>query len=780
MEILTLLKANIRHKKGSFFSIILLMILISMSFTAIVSIQDNCNNTIENALNHVDAGNLVVFVKAQDLSEDLLDKVKTHELVEKVVVYPAIGSDKAEIGEKIDGNCWFMQKLRPSYQILDETLTVYEDEVAPLKSGEIYVTQGICTNMECKLGDTLKIYTIGGDYDLKIKGIMVEPVNGPAVMGWKQVFISDEDYDKMYEDAKKNETKDMSAGVKVVQIHRSKASNLSDAKFRRQLNLDTGIIDHGTGSLTRDMITHYTSLFPHIIGSILMVFIGFLMVVILIVIGHSISTGIEMDYVNLGILKSQGFTKGKIRLIFICQYLFAQVIGVTLGMLLAIPLTKAFGNVFWPIIAIPASNHISLGKSLAVMAGVLLLSALFIFFTTRKIGKIAPVRALTGGHEEIYFDSRMKAPIGKRCLSASLAFRQFTSNKRQYIGTILIVSILVFFMMTIMVLGNVVNSQSAVEAMGGIYTDLEFSPLEILEDETVKEIEDTILEYSKITKKYYLSSSYLSLNGEEVYCSIYQSPDMIPAVSKGRKAKYDNEIVITDILAEELDLKIGDKVTVSHKDKKATYMITGFFQAMNDTGRCFAMNQEGAKRLGKANFYYYGFQLENPEKATKVANALNEKYEGMIEAEAIDEGPLDGIYTVAIDAMKAVIYIFSVLFALIVVHMVCTKAFLRERIDIGIYKSLGFTSGNLRRQFAVRFLIVALIGSLIGTILCAAFSGKLLSRLLRLIGVSNLVVAFTPATFLIPIALICICFFVFSYVASRRMKQVEIKELVAE
>lgn len=780
MEILTLLKANIRHKKGSFFSIILLMILISMSFTAIVSIQDNCNNTIENALNHVDAADLNVFVKAQDLSDDLLDKVKSHELVEKVVVHPAIISDKAEIVKKTDGNCWFMQKLRPGYQILDETLTDYEDEVAPLKSGEIYVTQGICTNMECKIGDTLKIYTIGGSYNLTIKGIMVEPVNGSSVMGWKQVFISDEDYDKMYEDAKKNETKEMSADVKVVQIHKAKDSNLSDAKFRRQLNLDTGITDQGTGSLTRDMIINYTSLFPHIIGSILMVFIGFLMVVILIVIGHSISTGIEMDYVNLGILKSQGFTKGKIRLIFICQYLFAQVIGVMLGMLSAIPLTKSFGNVFWPIMAIPTAKHISIEKSMAVMAGVLLLSAFFIFFMTRKIGRIAPVRALSGGHEEIYFDSRMKAPIGKKCLSASLAFRQFTSNKRQYIGTILIVSILVFFMMTIMVLGNVVNSKSAVESMGGIYTNLEFSPLEILDNETIKEIEATILEYSEIEKKYYYSSNYLSLNGEEIYCSIYQSPEMIPAVTKGRAPKYDNEIVITDILADELDLKMGDKVTVSHKDKKETYMITGFFQAINDTGRCFTMTLEGAKRLGQANIYYYGFQLADSEKAKKAADALNETYKEILEAEAIDESPLDETITLAIDAMKAVIYIFSVLFALVVVHMVCTKAFLRERIDIGIYKSLGFTSNNLQMQFAVRFLIVALIGSAIGTILCAAFSGKLLSRLLRLMGISNLLVTFTPGTFLIPIVLICVCFFVFSYVASRKMKQVEIKELVAE
>ena len=272
----------------------------------------------------------------------------------------------------------------------------------------------------------------------------------------------------------------------------------------------------------------------------------------------------------------------------------------------------------------------------------------------------------------------------------------------------------------------------------------------------------------------------MSLNGEEIYCSIYQSPEMIPAVTKGRVPKYDNEIVITDILADELDLKMGDKVTVSHKDKKATYIITGFNQAVNDTGRCFVMNLDGAKRLGKESLYHYGIQLKNPEKATEIADVLNKKYEEILEAESIDEGPLDGIYTLAIDAMKAVIYIFSVLFALVVVHMVCTKAFLRERIDIGIYKSLGFTSNNLQMQFAVRFLIVALIGSAIGTILCAAFSGKLLSRLLRLMGISNLLVTFTPATFLIPIVLICVCFFVFSYVASRKMKQVEIKELVAE
>lgn len=50
MEIFILLKANFRHKKGAFVSIILLMIIISMSLTVILSVQNNCNSSIENAM----------------------------------------------------------------------------------------------------------------------------------------------------------------------------------------------------------------------------------------------------------------------------------------------------------------------------------------------------------------------------------------------------------------------------------------------------------------------------------------------------------------------------------------------------------------------------------------------------------------------------------------------------------------------------------------------------------------------------------------------------------
>ena len=49
MEIITLLRANIRHKKGSFISVILLTLLIAMSITTVLSIQESTRTGVNTS-----------------------------------------------------------------------------------------------------------------------------------------------------------------------------------------------------------------------------------------------------------------------------------------------------------------------------------------------------------------------------------------------------------------------------------------------------------------------------------------------------------------------------------------------------------------------------------------------------------------------------------------------------------------------------------------------------------------------------------------------------------
>ena len=57
---------------------------------------------------------------------------------------------------------------------------------------------------------------------------------------------------------------------------------------------------------------------------------------------------------------------------------------------------------------------------------------------------------------------------------------------------------------------------------------------------------------------------------------------------------------------------------------------------------------------------------------------------------------------------------------------------------------------------------------------------KLLGLLLGAIGLTNVVFDFSVAAVIVPVAAITISFFVFAYLAAKKVKRVEVRELVTE
>jgi ABC-type antimicrobial peptide transport system permease subunit len=187
-----------------------------------------------------------------------------------------------------------------------------------------------------------------------------------------------------------------------------------------------------------------------------------------------------------------------------------------------------------------------------------------------------------------------------------------------------------------------------------------------------------------------------------------------------------------------------------------------------------------AQKLDVEDVLHCGYSLKDASQRFAIADQINEKFSDIVTATASEEDSVMDLYAVARNAMTVIIYVISIVFSLVVVMMVCKKAFLQERRDIGIYKSLGFTSAKLRLQFAVRFLIVSIIGSAVGTVLSFFFTEKVLTMVFRLLGISSFNAQFTVMSFAVPVAIIAVSFFSFAYLASSRIKTVEIKELVIE
>ena len=655
------------------------------------------------------------------------------------------------------------------------------DTVPELSEGEIMLPYGVKSRMGCKAGDTVTLPFPDRDRVFTIKAFVQEPTTGAEFIGWKLVYISDDDYSNLSSELASYETDDVTVFVDFIKVFKSDSS-ISDIVLQTEINKETNLITLSFGSIQRAQSRNYTTLFTNIITGVMLGFVLILFVIVLIMIAHGIKSEIELDYQNLGILKSQGVSNKTLNVVIVLRYLSAQMIAAVIGVLAAIPLEKALSRVFFSNTGILPLNSGAAFESAILILLMLALSALVIFIMTRKLARISPVKAIIGGKQDVFFSNRLTAPVTSKALMPSIAFRSITSDIKKYIGLILITAMLAFFAVTVNLMSESISSRNSLEAMGSIITDLDVMITNEDAYDKVPEIEETIEKYSEISKRIYMNGGYVSVDGVQIYSSFYQYDDAISAMIKGRLPKYDNEMLITEIAADELGLDIGDKVTVGLRDKETELVITGFNQSMNDTGVSVSIPLKSAKKLGIEHLGYLGFSLKDASEGQKISEELNDTYGDIIEASYWDiSEELDQDTTiVAAKAMRLVIYIFSGLFALVSVMMICSKAFSQEKTDIGIYKAIGFTSSRLRRQFAVRYFIVSLIGGAIGSLFGAFFSDSLLEAIFRLFGVSKLNTSPSVFTYLLAVAFVSVCVLIFSFIVSRRVKRIDVRELITE
>ena len=783
MEILTLIRANVKRKKGTFFGILFLMLLVATLLTMLFSIKKNVVTSVDEAFAEAKAGDVFMNIPSERLTPELLNSVKEHPLVDHVETMDAVIMRKRFIRGEEDNESWLIVPLNDvvTRQFKDDCFSSYRDKVDPISESGIYLPQGIATNTGCKTGDDIRFLTRGGEYTFKIEGFVVEPVCGSSMVGWKTVYVAPETFEKLAADVDK-ESNELIGRVKIVYLYKKADCDLSQRDFAKQINLDTGIQNYAFSAETSSQMKYYTCLFSEIVCTIMIVFAIILAVVVVIIMAHNISVTIEENYTELGILKAQGFTKGKIRLLYTLMYMMTQLLGAVIGTIVAIPLIYQFGNIFQPITGIIAKKSVDLSTSVPILLLFMVISFLVILLATRKIGAISPVKALTGETRDVYFDSLLTVPVSGKRLSLSLAYRQFSSNKKRYFVAILICALLMFFMLTVNLMASSIRSKSALEAMGAVLCEVKVRSKDTnFTEQQMEEFENLTKETAPVEMTYYIRSEYISLNGETLQCSIRKDVSSLKTVS-GRAPIYDNEIAISTILEDELNLSVGDKVKVARREFEEEYVISGIYTTTSDTGRQFLMSGEAAEKLGMTGYSWYGISLVDSKDTEKVGEAFRSAYGDQFSIEDSPDLLGDDVKSIktAIDVMRYLIYVFSILFVLVVVSMICSRVFAQERRDLGIYKAVGFTSGKLRFQFALRFFLVSIIGSIIGLFCSLGFSQKVLNMMLRSMGVTNIVAPYSAETVLIPVVLLLLGFFVFAYLVSRRIKNVEIRELVIE
>ena len=818
MEVFTILRRDILRKKGIFICITLLTILIVAAFLSILGVGAEFKRGLDNLKSELKSPNILSYTYSTYYDSELKTKIENVEGVDYVIELESLTSvnnarrikHNGNIIRGKDSNTYLIESFsdnKDNIKLYNLECNKYEDNLIELKKGEIYLPLGLKSKLGCEVGDIyiddFGVYPTEGadgktvytskEYEFVIKGFVASPMLGSNVIGWKEVFISDEDF---------NELKELSIeGTKVINDnHLSSQENyslvdvvykiysngtLKDYELLRKVNSETKLTNFAEGTITASESSEYTGMYITIIGGVLVGFVITLLIINLIVISSSVSGEIETDYKKLGILKALGFTNFKIGLIISLLYLFAEAIGFILGIILSIFLKRYLGNIFVPITACLPYNYISIINVLIIFGIIAATSILFITIKLLKLRKVSPIKAINGTTSDIYFPSRFNTPISKRFLSLSISIKQLLTSPIRYLSIVFVTALLSFFMLTSIRMSNFTKSENVYKVMGEPISDIAVSAYSSNQFtyEMMDEIKEVALKYSEIDFMVVRCSTYVSLNEDTILANVNMNPKDTLGIYKGRYPKYDNEFITTKNICDRYNLKIGDKVNLSSKSGSYEYILVGVYQNTSDTGKNIGLSYEGATKLDDTiKLYYMNLQLKDKSKVDNVINALkdisNDRFR-VIDSRNVEIPELNE-YRIISDIICIIILAFAVIFALVSVRLLTVKTFNQERLDLGIYKAQGFNVFNLRNTMSLRFMIASILGIIIGIILSLLFSNQLLGLMLSNLGMNIMNSTNSILDYILVIVLGAIVAYIGAFIASRRIKRISTRELVVE
>ena len=498
-----------------------------------------------------------------------------------------------------------------------------------------------------------------------------------------------------------------------------------------------------------------------------MVMAGILLIVSLILIlisftilRFSILFAISEEYRDIGVMKAIGIKTHRIRSLYVIKQLVLSIISVAFAFILSGFVGSFFLRQVSKNIALESDTNTIFVSILSSMALVLIIAS-YSFFCTRGIKKITPVEAIRGisGAKERKRKGFFSLKNSKLATYAFLAVNDISSSFKKFI--MLILTFIVGFLLIIVL----VNTKNTLKSDNFI-TMFAMAPSDVFMSNTTDQVKlmyekttDEILSYYESLEeklkdmdidaevfceslfhlnvtKGELSASVLAYYGNNISTDRY-------TYSQGTAPRLENEIALTEVTAKEIDARIGDKVKIKSADIEDEYIVTAFFESMNNLGAGVRYSEKATVN-NQATAGQYGIQvkyLDKPsrrqkEERLKILEELMPDYD----IETAGEYITDLLGSVANDLDSFIkLILLIVLMINILVTILMVKSFLiKEKGEIAMLKSLGFRNFTLVKWQVTRIGILLLLSVLIALILSTPLSKIAIIPIFKVMGASQI------------------------------------------
>lgn len=659
-----------------------------------------------------------------------------------------------------------------------------------LLDNEVYVPIIYQSQFHAKIGDQFIISTTEGKKSFTIAGYLEDPIFGSAFMDMKRTLFSEKSYKEIERlTADKTTTYVTLMNIQLKDSYQGSALEKTTNTLNKAFGKDTAAQFYSNKNFYSSAVLSI----PRIISVVLLCFSVLLIVIVLIVIRHAILSSIEADYVSLGVLKAVGFTGKNIIASILLQYLMISGAGTAVGVIAGIFTTPFIGKILLNSTGIFWSGNVTVPIALLVILAILAVIVSISYFTARKAAKISPVRAISFGKAPVHFSSKLNVPLARLNflpLSVKMAVKQMMTKLKQYSTLIGITAIFTFMIITITTLvGNFSTTGNVYKLFGLDNYDINISsnattcPPEKL-DQIVKDIDKTYGIKSTSTTAY----GQIKIDDISVSGKIRGDFNLMKdSLIEGKLPQFDNEVAITPLMSEALGKGVGDTVEISGKNGiKCNYLITCKIQCISEMGKVIFMPVSAYKRI-VPDFKPLSrtVTLKQSSNIDAIVDKMKEQYKASENGISITNAKANNdkmITTVQSSISVASTIVFSLTFVLIacITILLCSITIYRETIDTGIFKAIGFKAMDLRLQFTLRFMLIAILGGIIGTAFGLLFDEKLIHVMLSSVGIANLKPVWDFSSIGIPILFIVCVTGITAFFCSAKNNKISPSNLISE
>ena len=758
-----ILKRDLKRKPLTNIIMLLFVVL------SVVFISSSVNNlfalfgSLDRYFEKAGIGDYVVFelyggnVTVRDAVENV-EAVKGIRTEEVILSSYKFDTDQAEVHNEAIISCPSQQ----AYLVFDSK----NEKITSVQDGAVYVRQSALDQSGAKVGDLVTLTVQNIPYTFIVKDTLKDALLGIDRANVK-FLVSDQDYQTI-----KNEIEKSGAEQETLSYFHLIDFQTDSSDSVKSLEEALSACKKVHNADSREAVRNYYLADMLVVGILVAASFGLILIAVT-VLGFTISSTLNREFRQIGILKAIGISNGKIRLIYLVKYLIIAVVGAIVGLVLSFPFGAMMQKDISKSILIENENAVLIGVLCSVFVTCLILA--FSLLCTRKVIRFTPMNAFRSGTTgERYRRKNVIHLVTSRISTAILmAANDILSNKRH---TALMAFVFFIGMVLLMVLLNTSSTMNSKHMLTDLDADISF-------DMTIKERNQNPFKYAVVNGRDEVSKDAASIEtmlaeeGWQADCiieprltsSVYAkenpriilqvlcregvngSPDMYSYI-EGSAPQSKDEIAISYRVAERLGLKIGDRIIINLADDKdnsnaeSERIITAIYQD-------FLLIQWGSVRLYPDKDYNYESLYDvqpasivfkdNPGTAEigQRVKQLREKYTDKYIVRTASEqilawwgDVLDKTNAVE-DMLLLVIALINILIAALMELSFLTK----ERGEIAMLKAIGFKDGTIILWQVLRIGMVLTIATLLAIALADPFGRLTLGGVFHYCGIAKLV-----------------------------------------